>query len=105
MCSGDKLLEALVACAGVRLSAVATAIGVEVPDASVTAEGELGFRGTLGVSKRSRLASSRSAFVSSWTATPPRTSSAPLLRLTERYCVVFQTLRSSPSLSVTYHAE
>lgn len=98
-CSGDMLLEALVACAGVTLRAVATSIGVEVRDARITAEGDLDFRGTLGVSKdvpvgfrdiRLRVAVDSDA---------SDEQIATLLKLTERYCVVLQTLRSSPPIS------
>jgi uncharacterized OsmC-like protein len=103
-CSGDMLLEALVACAGVTLRAVATAIGVEVRDGTVTAEGELDFRGTLGVSKEVPVGfkSIRLGFDLDCDGTEDQLST--LLRLTERYCVVYQTLRPSPSLSVACHA-
>ena len=105
VCSGDMLLEALVACAGVTLSAVATAIGVEVRDGTVTAEGEIDFRGTLGVSKEVPVGfqSVRLRFELDSNATQDQLGT--LLRLTERYCVVFQTLRSSPILSVACHAQ
>jgi uncharacterized OsmC-like protein len=99
-CSGDMLLEALVACAGVTLRAVATAIGIELRDATVTAEGDLDFRGTLGVDKETPVGFQRIRldFALSTDATDEQL--ATLLRLTERYCVVFQTLRSSPQLTV-----
>jgi uncharacterized OsmC-like protein len=98
-CSGDMLLEALVACAGVTLRAVATAIGVDLKDAKVTAEGDLDFRGTLGVSKDVPVgfADIRLQFELDTTATDDQV--ATLLKLTERYCVVLQTLRSSPPVS------
>ena len=104
VCSGDMLLEALVACAGVTLTAVATAIGVEVRNGTVTAEGELDFRGTLGVSKDAPVGfkSIRLHFDLDCDATQDQLGT--LLRLTERYCVVYQTLRSSPSLSVECQA-
>src|SRR5712691_1738162 len=98
-CSGDMLLEALVACAGVTLRAVATAIGVEIRDATVTAEGDLDFRGTLGVSKGVPVGfrDIRLRFQLDTDATDDQR--ATLLRLTERYCVVLQTLRQPPPVS------
>src|SRR5512136_2756560 len=101
-CSGDMLLEALVACAGVTLRAVAMAIGVEIRDGTVTAEGELDFRGTLGVSKEVPVGfkAIRLRFDLDTDATEEQRTT--LLRLTERYCVVYQTLRSAPSLSVAF---
>jgi uncharacterized OsmC-like protein len=98
-CSGDMLLEALVACAGVTLRAVATAIGVELRSATITAEGDLDFRGTLGVAKDAPVgfADIRLQFDLDTTATDEQL--ATLLKLTERYCVVLQTLRSAPSVS------
>jgi uncharacterized OsmC-like protein len=98
-CSGDMLLEALVACAGVTLRAVATAIGVDLKDARVTAEGDLDFRGTLGVSKEVPVGfrDIRLQFELDTSGTEEQV--ATLLKLTERYCVVLQTLRSSPPVS------
>jgi uncharacterized OsmC-like protein len=98
-CSGDMLLEALVACAGVTLRAVATSLGIDVRDAKVTAEGDLDFRGTLGVSKEAPVgfANLRLRFEVETDASEEQT--ATLLRLTERYCVVLQTLRSAPQIS------
>jgi uncharacterized OsmC-like protein len=98
-CSGDMLLEALVACAGVTLRAVATSIGIDLRDAKITAEGDLDFRGTLGVSKEAPVgfANLRLQFEVDTDASEEQT--ATLLRLTERYCVVLQTLRSSPHIS------
>jgi len=78
VCSGDMLLQALVGCAGVTMNAVATALGINVRDASLVAEGDLDFRGTLGVAK-----------------------DAPVGFRTERYCVVFQTLAKTPQLSIS----
>lgn len=100
-CSGDMLLEALVACAGVTLQAVATAIGVNLRDAVVSAEGDLDFRGTLGVSKEVPVGfrDIRLNFELDTDADEEQLKS--LLRLTERYCVVFQTLRRSPELTVS----
>lgn len=98
-CSGDLLLEALVACAGVTLSAVATAIGVVVNDGTVIAEGDLDFRGTLGVSKEVPVGftSIRLQFVIDTDAPAEQLDS--LLKLTERYCVVYQTLRSGVAIT------
>jgi uncharacterized OsmC-like protein len=98
-CSGDMLLEALVACAGVTLRAVATSIGVELRDARVTAEGDLDFRGTLGVSKDVPVGfvSIRLHFDVDTDASDEQL--ATLLKLTERYCVVLQTLRAAPQIS------
>ena len=91
-CSGDLLLEALVACAGVTLAAVATAIGVEFKDGKIEAEGDLDFRGTLGVSKEAPVGfkSIRLQFNLNTDATEEQIAS--LAKLTERYCVVYQTL-------------
>jgi len=98
-CSGDMLLEALVACAGVTLRAVATAIGVEIADAKVKAEGDLDFRGTLGVARDAPVGfrDIRLQFELDTTASDEQL--ATLLKLTERYCVVLQTLRSAPPVS------
>lgn len=98
-CSGDMLLQALVACAGVTLKAVATAIGVELRSGTVRAEGDLDFRGTLGVDKQAPVGfkAIRLAFDLDTDAPPEKIEQ--LLKLTERYCVVFQTLRSPPVLS------
>lgn len=92
VCSGDMLLEALVACAGVTLSAVATAIGIVIAGGTVKAEGDLDFRGTLGVSKEAPVGfkAIRLAVSLNCDATPEQMQS--LARLTERYCVVYQTL-------------
>ena len=97
-CSGDMLLEALVACAGVTLRAVATAIGVTLRDAVISAEGDLDFRGTLGVSKEAPVGfqAIRLRFQLDTDASDEQV--ATLLRLTERYCVVLQTLRQPPQV-------
>ena len=99
-CSGDMLLEALVACAGVTLRAVATAIGIDVRDGTVKAEGDLDFRGTLGVTKDAPVGfrEIRVGFSLDSDATEEQLNN--LLRLTERYCVVYQTLRNPPALSL-----
>lgn len=101
-CSGDMLLEALVGCAGVTLRAVATALEIPVRGGTVTAEGDLDFRGTLGVSKEVPvgLSAIRLHFDLETDATPEQL--ATLMKLTERYCVVYQTLKSPPSVSVTH---
>ena len=93
-CSGDLLLQALVACAGVTLNAVATAIGIEVSNGTIKAEGDLDFRGTLGVSKEAPVGfrSIRLTFMLNCDADDEKLQK--LLQLTERYCVVYQTIRS-----------
>jgi uncharacterized OsmC-like protein len=100
-CSGDMLLEALVACAGVTLRAVATALELPLRGGTVHAEGDLAFRGTLGVSKEAPVGfrSIRMRFDLDTDATPEQI--ATLLKLTERYCVIYQTLRAPPQLSAT----
>ena len=100
-CSGDMLLEALVACAGVTLNAVATALGIELRDARLQAEGDLDFSGTLGLSKEVPVGFQdiRLRFILDTSASEEQL--ATLLRLTERYCVVYQTLAHPPALSVT----
>src|SRR6195952_2794391 len=99
LCSGDMLLEALVACAGVTLRAVATSLGLDVRG-SVLAEGDLDFRGTLGVDREAPVGfrEIRLAFDLDTAATADQV--ATLIKLTERYCVVLQTLKSSPTTSV-----
>jgi uncharacterized OsmC-like protein len=100
-CSGDMLLEALVACAGVTLNAVATALGYDIGNAKVRAEGDLDFRGTLGVAKDAPVGfrDIRLAFDIEGNLTEEER--ATLLKLTERYCVVYQTIRTSPPVAVT----
>lgn len=102
LCSGDMLLEALVACAGVTLKAVATAIGVELEDATITAEGDLDFRGTLAISKEASVGfkSIRLRFDLESDADQEQLNS--LIKLTERYCVVYQTLARTPKLAFEY---
>ena len=101
-CSGDMLLQALVACAGVTLTAVATALGVKLRGGRVTAEGELDFRGTLGISKDAPVGfrQIRVRIVPDAEATPEER--ARLLELTERYCVVYQTLCRGSQMSISY---
>ncbi len=100
-CSGDMLLEALVACAGVTLRAVATALGIELRDAMVRAEGDLDFRGTLGVAKDAPVGFRAVRLRLELDTDASEEQIANLLRLTERYCVVFQTLSSPPAITVT----
>jgi uncharacterized OsmC-like protein len=101
-CSGDLLLEALVACAGVTLRAVATAIGMDIPEGTVKAEGDLDFRGTLGVSKEAPVGftSIRLSFKLNTNATAEQLAS--LSKLTERYCVVYQTLTKGVPVETKY---
>jgi uncharacterized OsmC-like protein len=101
LCSGDMLLEALVACAGVTLRAVATSLEIPVAGGTVTAEGDLDFRGTLGVAKDAPVGfrAIRLRFDLDSSATPDELDT--LLRLTERYCVVLQTLARTPELSAS----
>jgi len=102
-CSGDMLLEALVACAGVTLRAVSTAIGVDVRGGTITAEGDLDFRGTLGVSKEAAVGFNniRLFFDIDTDASPDQLQT--LLKLTERYCVVYQTLVGGVKVEATLH--
>ncbi|MGB0127819.1 MAG: OsmC family protein [Rhodocyclaceae bacterium] len=100
-CSGDMLLEALVACAGVTLKAVATALSIELRDASLVAEGDLDFRGTLGVSKEAPVGFQNIRLQFTLDTDASEEQLATLLRLTERYCVVYQTLAHPPQLAVS----
>lgn len=102
VCSGDMLLEALVACAGVTLRAVSTAIGVELRDATVSAEGDLDFRGTLAVNKSTPVGfqNIRLDFDLDSDASPEQLAS--LIKLTERYCVVYQSLINAPVISISH---
>lgn len=102
-CSGDMLLEALVACAGVTLTAVATAIGVEITEGNIRAEGDLDFRGTLGVAKEAPVGfrSIRLYFTFTSNATNEQINS--LAKLTERYCVVYQTLTRGVEVQTFYN--
>jgi len=104
-CSGDMLLEALIACAGVTLNAVATALGIELRDAHLQAEGDLDFRGTLGLAKDVPVGFQdiRLQIVVDTDASEEQL--ATLLRLTERYCVVYQTLLHAPKIAVTRRNE
>jgi uncharacterized OsmC-like protein len=101
-CSGDMLLEALVACAGVTLGAVATALQIELRDARIFAEGDLDFRGTLGVSKEAPVGF-RAIRLRIELDTPANDDQlASLMKLTERYCVVYQTLKTPAPIAVTH---
>ena len=101
LCSGDMLLEALVACAGVTLGAVSTALGITLRDAEVRAEGDLDFRGTLGVAKDAPVGFREIRLDISLDTDASEEQLETLLRLTERYCVVFQTIRQTPTLTVS----
>ena len=101
LCSGDMLLEALVACAGVTLKAVATAIEVPIKSGNVIAEGDLDFRGTLGVDKEAPVGFAEMRLRFEIAADAPKDKLDLLLKLTERYCVVYQTIRNGPQVSVS----
>jgi uncharacterized OsmC-like protein len=100
-CSGDMLLEALVACAGVTLKAVATALEIELRGGTVSAEGDLDFRGTLGVSKEAPVGFRDIRLTFDLETDAPEDKIQSLVKLTERYCVVFQTLRTPAKLDLT----
>src|SRR6202045_1918963 len=100
LCSGDMLLEALVACAGVTLKAVATALEIPLKRGVVKAEGDLDFRGTLGVAKDAPVGFRAIRLAFELDSDAPKEKLDTLLKLTERYCVVFQTLNTKPELSV-----
>jgi uncharacterized OsmC-like protein len=100
-CSGDMLLEALVACAGVTLKAVATALGIELRDAKVSAEGDLDFRGTLGVAKDAPVGFREVRLRFDLDTGAPAEQRKKLIELTERYCVVLQTIRNTPPIRVS----
>jgi uncharacterized OsmC-like protein len=100
LCSGDMLLEALVACAGVTLKAVATAIDVPLKSGIVSAEGDLDFRGTLGVAKDAPVGFKQIRLRFEVDTDAPQDKLDQLLKLTERYCVVYQTLKSGPPIEV-----
>jgi uncharacterized OsmC-like protein len=98
LCSGDMLLEALVACAGVTMNAVASALGIPIRDGRVTAEGDLDFRGTLGVEKTTPVGFQKIRLKFQIDSDATDEQLASLYKLTERYCVVFQTLAKPPEL-------
>jgi uncharacterized OsmC-like protein len=100
LCSGDMLLEALVACAGVTLKAVATAIDVPLKSGTVSAEGDLDFRGTLGVAKDAPVGFAQIRLRFDLDTDAPQEKLDQLLKLTERYCVVYQTIRNGPPVDI-----
>src|ERR1700751_1980827 len=100
LCSGDMLLEALVACAGVTLKAVATAIDVPLRSGTVSAEGDLDFRGTLGVAKEAPVGFAQTRLRFDLDSDAPQEKLDQLLKLTERYCVVYQTIRNGPPVEI-----
>jgi uncharacterized OsmC-like protein len=104
LCSGDMLLEALVACAGVTLRAVATSLGIELRSGEVRAEGDLDFRGTLGVDQEAAVGFNDIRLSFELDTDAGDEQLATLQRLTERYCVVYQTLASGPRLSLSLAA-
>ncbi len=101
LCSGDMLLEALVACAGVTVKAVATALDIPVKSGRVSAEGDLDFRGTLGVAKDAPVGFTQIRLRFDLDTDAPQDKLDQLLKLTERYCVVYQTIKSGPPVEVT----
>ncbi|MBN9233801.1 MULTISPECIES: OsmC family protein [Phyllobacteriaceae] len=103
LCSGDMLLEALVACAGVTLKAVATALEFQLAAAAITAEGDLDFRGTLGVARDTPVGFRAVRLGFQLQTDEPQERIDSLVKLTERYCVVLQTINQRPDLSVTAH--
>ena len=104
-CSGDMLLEALAACAGVTMAAVASSIGVDLRGGTVRAEGDVDFRGTLGVAKDVPVGFQRIRLAFELDADASAEQLATLRRLTERYCVVYQTLRHTPAISVSLNGQ
>src|SRR6266496_655378 len=101
-CSGDLLLEALVACAGVTLSAVATAIGIEITDGHIQADGDLDFRGTLGISKEVAVGFKAIRLYLNIRSNATAEQMKTLINLTERYCVVYQTLSKGVPVEIVY---
>lgn len=100
LCSGDMLLEALVACAGVTLKAVATALEIPMRSATVCAEGDLDFRGTLGIAKDARVGFGAIRLAFAVDSDAPQEKLDQLMKLTERYCVVYQTIRGGVPVEV-----
>jgi uncharacterized OsmC-like protein len=101
LCSGDMLLEALVACAGVTLKAVATALDIALRAGTVSAEGDLDFRGTLGVAKEAPVGFAQIRLAFALDTDAPDEKLDQLLKLTERYCVVYQTIRNGPAVALS----
>ncbi len=104
LCSGDMLLEALVACAGVTVKAVATALDIPVKSGRVSAEGDLDFRGTLGVAKDAPVGFAQIRLRFDLDTDAPQDKLDQLLKLTERYCVVYQTIKAGPKVDVSLHS-
>ena len=104
-CSGDMLLEALAACAGVTINAVATAMDIDLKEGTVIAEGDLDFRGTLGVSKEAPVGFKAIRLHFSLKTNESRERLSKLQQLTERYCVVYQTLQHTPEITITKSVE
>ncbi|MEW6450356.1 MAG: OsmC family protein [Pseudomonadota bacterium] len=100
LCSGDMLLEALVACAGVTLKAVSTALAIPLKSGTVSAEGDLDFRGTLGVDKEAPVGFREIRLTFDVDTDVPQEKLDQLLKLTERYCVVYQTIAKGPAVTV-----
>ena len=100
-CSGDMLLEALVACAGVTLTAVSTALGIELRKGEVFAEGDIDFRGTLGIAKEAPVGFRKIRLRFELDTDAPPEQKKKLIELTERYCVVLQTIRNGPPVAVS----
>jgi uncharacterized OsmC-like protein len=100
-CSGDMLLDALVACAGVTCGAVATALGIELREAIIRAEGDLDFRGTLGIDKTVPVGFRQIRLKFEFNTDATEDQLATLMKLTERYCVVYQTLASAPQIEIS----
>jgi len=101
LCSGDMLLEALVACAGVTLKAVATALDIPLKSGTVSAEGDLDFRGTLGVAKDAPVGFAQIRLTFAVDTNAPQEKLDQLLKLTERYCVVYQTIKNGPPVALS----
>jgi uncharacterized OsmC-like protein len=101
LCSGDMLLQALVACAGVTLKAVATALDIPLKFGAVAAEGDLDFRGTLGVAKDAPVGFAQIRLRFDLDSDAPQEKLDQLLKLTERYCVVYQTIKNGPPVAVS----
>src|SRR5499433_3622914 len=101
LCSGDMLLEALVACAGVTLKAVSTALEIPLKSATVSAEGDLDFRGTLGVAKDAPVGFAAIRLTFTVDTDAPQEKLDQVLKLTERYCVVYQTIRNGPPVEIS----
>jgi uncharacterized OsmC-like protein len=103
LCSGDMLLEALVACAGVTLMAVATSLNIKLKDTNITAEGDIDFRGTLAVSKEAPVGIKNIRLIFDIETDEDEEKIKSLIKLTERYCVVYQTLATKPELATNYN--